>query len=94
MVNLRSEIVLSLGVNLHPWQEHALAAAVDTDRAALAVSTATARADLSVGVNLRYDKSCSSHGSLRRELLYPCLLPWLEHALAVGVNLHPRRELL
>jgi len=59
MLNLRYEIALPQGVNLHPRQEHALSVAVDMVRAALAVSTATLRAALSVGVTLRYGKSCS-----------------------------------
>jgi len=52
MLNLENEIALPVGVNLHPQGEHALSVAVDTDRAALAVSTAMLRATLSVGVNL------------------------------------------
>jgi len=40
----RSEIALAEGLKIETRREHALAVAVDTVRAALAVSTATARA--------------------------------------------------
>jgi len=55
----RYKIALAVDVNLQPWQEHALSVGVDTARAALSMSTPTDRAALSVGLNLRYGKSCS-----------------------------------
>jgi len=41
-----------VGVKIETWIEHALAVAVDTERAALTLSAATARAALSVGVKI------------------------------------------
>jgi len=43
---------LPVGVTLHPRGEPALARGVDTDRAAISVSTPTARAALPMGVKL------------------------------------------
>jgi len=52
MLYLGYEIALSVGVKIETRIEHALAVAVDTVRAALSVSTATAKAALSVGVKI------------------------------------------
>jgi len=53
MLYLGSEIALAVGVKIETRIEPALAVAVDTVRAALTVSTATASAALSVGVKIK-----------------------------------------
>jgi len=89
MLNLGYKIALAMGVKIETMIESDLSEAVDSDRAALSVSTPTARAALPVGVNLHP----------QQELLYLCtpteragsphgckLTPWGEPVLSVGVD--------
>jgi len=85
MLNLGSKNALPVGVKIETQIERALSVAVDIDRAALGMSTAMDRAALSVGVKFELRQELlNPWQQTRLEQLYPCLLPWIEHALFVS----------